>query len=510
MTKKVRTILKYVGLFSIVFFTIISCEKEIEDIGVDLIENKKFKTGDFVTEVLSETENVEKVPANNLGQYLLGLYSDSEFGVLKGSVVSQLLLPTIGTAYDYGDNAAIDSVLLFIPYQSTRIENAADGKPLFELDSIFGNTDNEFKFGVYELETFLNTLDPEDPSKNMIYYSDKVFEKSDTPFYLDDFKVNANDTVAYIKRYMPDGITVYDIDTIKESATNPSPTIKLPLNESMIQEIFVDNASGTEFSSLEAFLHYFRGFYLEATELNTNKSHLLSLALGARMVIYYSNDQDEASGVDMNGNGVSGEQDVRISESYIFYFGTNKSNVLDRDYSESMQSGPNRLYVQGAAGSIATIDLFADMDLPELQENQYLINGANLTFYIDRNASSDIIPQQLFIYNHQENEQILDVMTGGINEIRGYLERDVDGNPEKYIFRIVDYVSEVLKASDPENLVTLGIKVYNPTDAPSSVLDTIVSDYNWMPHGVVLYDQSESAGDKRVKLDIYYSQSKEN
>ena len=277
MTTKVVTILKYVGLFTFVFFTIISCEKEIEGIGLDIIGNTKFSTGNFSSEVDTDNENVDRVPANRISQYLLGLYADNEFGSVKGSIVSQLLLPSVGNNYDYGTNAAIDSVIIFIPYQSTKQEDATDGKPVFKIDSVMGDSEVQFKLSVYELETFLNTLDPADPSKEMVYYSDKVFEKSSTPFYSDNFKINPNDTVAYIKRYMPDGITVYDTDTIK--TTTVSPSIKLALNEAMIQQIFVDNASGPEFESLDAFTHYFRGFYIEATELATNKSHLISLSM---------------------------------------------------------------------------------------------------------------------------------------------------------------------------------------------------------------------------------------
>lgn len=310
---------------------------------------------------------------------------------------------------------------------------------------------------------------------------------------------------------MPDGITVFDTDTIKE--TNASPVLKLPLDEDMIQQIFVDNASGSEFSSLDEFTKYFRGFYLEATEATTNKSHLISLALtSARMVIYYSNDQDEADGQDLNDNDIDGEQGVRIKESFSFSFAsTNKSNVLERDYSVEKQSGPNRLYVQGAAGSLATIDLFEGTDLPGLQDDNLLITGANLTFYVDQNASSDIVPEQLFIYNYEDNLQLIDVLTYGIAGIGGYLERDDDGNPYKYVFNINNYISELFISQDPDDLVTLGVKVYNnPSDSPSSTIDEEISDFSWTPKGVVLYDQSEESGDKKVQLEIFYSKLRDN
>lgn len=507
MTTRVVTFLKYIGLFSFVFFTIISCEKEIEGLGVNIIDNNKFSTGDSIFKVNTNTVNVDRVPANLISQYLLGVYSDNEFGEIKGSIVSQISLPAVGTDYNYGTNAAIDSVIIFIPYQSTKLDSTIGGKPLFKLDSIFGNQNVEFKLGVYELETFLNTLDPNDPSKKMVYYSDKVFEKSSSPFYLEDFKVNHNDTVAYIKRYMPNGTTVYDTDTIKQA--NSAPTIKLPLNEAMIKQIFVDNASDPGFASQETFNRYFRGFYIEATELETNKSHLMSLAMTtARMSIYYSNDQNEGTEVDLNGNGIKGEQGVRIKETYEFVFGSNKSNVLQRAYPTPHQSGSERLYVQGAAGSVATVDLFSNLteeEIDALRTNKYLITDASLTFYVDQNAASNIAPEQLFIYNYEDNLQIIDMMTEGIATVGGRLERDDDGNPYKYTFKIIDYISRVLSSNDPADLVTLGIKVYNPTDSPSTLLDTAIKEYSWIPQGVVLYNQSESAGNKKVQLEIKYS-----
>ncbi|NEW80737.1 MAG: DUF4270 domain-containing protein, partial [Gelidibacter sp.] len=337
-------------LFSIVFFTIISCEKEIESIGVNLVNNNNFSTDKQITDVTTANKNITKVPASGIAQYLLGVYSDNEFGTLKASIVSQLALPTVGTAYNYGTNYGIDSVLMFIPYQSTKsADKYTNGKPKFSIDSVFGDANVEFKLGIYELGTFLNTLDPNDPSKPAIYYSDKEFQKGDTPFYSGNFKVNPNDTVAYIKRYMPNGITSYKMDTIK--ATDKSPSIKIPLNESLIKQIFVDNAAGAEFQSLDNFQRYFRGFYIEAEALTSNKSHIVSLNMAnARMVIYYSKDEDEGATVDLNGNKINGELGVRTKHNFEFAFGAIKSNVLKRDLAPH-QSGEDRLYVQGAAGS---------------------------------------------------------------------------------------------------------------------------------------------------------------
>jgi len=509
MAIKVVNALKYLGLFSTVFFTLISCEKEIESIGVNLVNNNNFTTDKNITEVITANKNIDNVPASGIAQYLLGVYSDNEFGTLSASIVSQLNLPAIGEAYNYGTNYGIDSVLMIIPYQSTKsAEKYIDGKPKFSIDSVFGNPEVEFKLGIYELKTFLNTLDPNDPSKPAIYNSDKEFQKGNEAFYSGNFKINPDDTVAYIKRYMPDGVTSYTKDTIKQ--TDKSPTIKIPLNENLIKQIFVDNAAGADFESLDAFQRYFRGFFIEATALSSNKSHLVSLAMAnAKMVIYYSNDEDEGTdttvtGKDLNGNGINGEGIVRVKHSFEFTFGAIKSNVLKRDLAPH-QSGENRLYVQGAAGSMATIDLFKNENIIDLQKNNWLINDANLIFYVDQNAASNIVPEQLFIYNYTENLQFTDVMTEGLVAVGGLLERDENGKPYRYVFKITDYISKLLTLDEPLELVKIGLKVFNPSDVPVNILDVKIKDFSWTPKGVVLFGDDPSFGDKRVKLEISYT-----
>ena len=355
----------------------------------------------------------------------------------------------------------------------------------------------------------MNALDPEDPSKLAIYYSDKEFLKDETSLFSGNFKVNPSDTVSYIKRYMADGITVYDKDTIKQADLSPS--INIPLNENMIQQLFVDNAASAAFGSTDDFQHYFRGLYIEAEELGNDKSHIVSLNMAnAKMTIYYSNDEDEAVGVDLNDNGTTGEQGVRVKKEYVFLFGAIKSNVLVRDDSNTKASGEDRLYVQGAAGAIATVDLGIE-NLTDLRNRNLLITSANLIFYVDQNALSNIVPEQLFLYNYDDNEQILDMMTEGISTIGGLLERDEDGKPYRYVFKITDYISELLKKLDAGelssvDLVTLGLKVYNPSDLPSSFIDTTIKNFSWTPKGVVLFGNDINAGDKRIKFEFFYSE----
>ena len=65
---------------------------------------------------------------------------------------------------------------------------------------------------------------------------------------------------------------------------------------------------------------------------------------------------------------------------------------------------------------------------------------------------------------------------------------------------------DVIKDSDdPVDLVKLGIKVYNSSDAPTSTTDLTIKNYSWNPKGVVLFNNNTNAGDKRIKLEISYT-----
>ena len=504
MTTKVVNRIKYISISTFVFLAIVSCEKPIDNIGASLVNNNTFSSNSITTEVVAVNENVSKVPISNTGQFLLGVYNDDEFGKLKASIITQLSLAQTGSSYFYGTNTAIDSVILNIPYQATKISNYADGKPQFSIDSVIGNTDNEFKLSIYELKTFLNTLDPNDPTKTQIYYTDKVFDKESTAMYSGNFKINPNDTVSYIKRYMPDGITVFDRDTIKQ--TNLNPSINIPLDENLIKQLFVDTAGTSEFETIDNFQHIFRGLYIEADELTNSHAHLISLNLStANMTIYYSDDEDEGSATDLNGNGIYGELGVRVKHKYIFPFGTVKSNFLKRDYSNSKLSGSNKLYVQGAAGSIAIINILGAEDINALRKNNWLINDASLTLYVDQNASSNIAPKRLLLYNYDDHLQLKDLITEGKSSFGGDLVLDSNGNPYKYVFKITDYISGVLSQTNPTSVSKLGLKVFNTSDDPTNYLDTSIKDFSWNPKGVVLYGNDASFQDKRVTLTISYS-----
>ncbi len=517
MTTRFMNGIKSVFLFCIALLGIISCEKDFEDVGVSLVDNNLFNTDSIHVDVVAYSRNIDSSRVDNLPIYNLGVHNDPNFGEINASFVTQL---GVSIGYDFGLNPVIDTVIIDIPYFSTReSEDNTDGTPNFSLDSILGDQEVEYTMKVSRLATFLNTLDPDDPTRNKRYYSDETYNGS-TELYSDSFRPNKNDTVLYVKRNFFEGEE--SIDTVKTENINP--TIKLALDEAEIERIFITEVTENNVSSLENFTQYFRGFLFEA---EGNDGTLMSLRMSdATFNIYYTNEiLTDEDGTDLNGDGDTDDLQVPVKTKQTLslpFLGIRTSNYT-RNYTgsvgESFINAPNtvdgeeNLYVQGSAGSIAEIELFKNPDLlDEIRAKNWLINGAILDIYVVDDVTNQNVPERLYLYRADENSVIRDVVTeSAVAGIGGILERDDDTNrPIRYRFSITDYMSEVLKLDDALEISKLALKVYHPTDEIDfRNIDTIVRNFSWIPKGVVLRGNKDTGGvdETRLKLIIYYTEN---
>ena len=151
--------------------------------------------------------------------------------------------------------------------------------------------------------------------------------------------------------------------------------------------------------------------------------------------------------------------------------------------------------------------MFDQETLDYLREERFLINEAKLVFYVDGNQGE--LPDQLFLYKYDFNSYISDYYTSvgfGPDAYGGILEYDDLGNPEKYTFRITNYISQVLSSSEPIASSKLALRNFVETDdLNNSRLDSTVQDWNFIPKDVVLYGNRPETNDKRLKLEIYFS-----
>ncbi len=519
MNGHLKSSVRFVLLFAVVLFAVIACEKDFEDIGVNLVDNNLFNTKDTTFEIVANTRNVDSSRVDLLPRYTLGVYRDNEFGLLESSIVTQVGLPASLSTLDFGLNPVLDTVIFEIPYFAVNDEPFDDGKPNFILDSVYGDINTKYELRVSELQTFLNTLDPEDPTKLKSYYSDEEYLAKTTFFAIDTFTPNPLDTVLYVTRELLD-----DIDTLKREPLLP--TLKVPFKRDLIKTIFIDNPSGTEFESEENFVNYFRGLLIEAKEVSGGGS-MMTLDLNqAGFTIYYTNEilTDEED-VDLNNDGDTDDLQVPVKtrQTAFFPLAALRAANYSRDYTGSVVEteinspdlvlGKEKLYVQANGGSEIELDLFSslsDEQLEELRSQNWLINAAFIDFYVDSDFSDGEIPNRLYMYNADNNSILLDVVsearTFGID---GNVDRDDDGNAIKYQFLITDYISEILKAENPRELSKLAVKTYHSTDNIISALDTIVKDFSWNPRGIVLKGNNLPLDPERLRLRIYYTEDPE-
>ena len=545
MLKKFLRLLKYLGAVTGVLLAVISCEKDFKNVGVDIVDNNLFTTGRYdVENITSYGVNIDKNKTNRLDSYLLGTYEDANFGTLTASVVTQLGLTNPNP--DFGSNAVIDSVLLNIPLEATLdgTQEATDPNdpnetinvPNFVLDSIWNSgTDHTFNLKIFELGTYLNNLDPNDPTKINKYYSDDSFLKLGQ-LYNANIYPDRNDTIMVIKRrkYADDNLipaerVIFKYDTIVNAEKKPS--IKIPFDNETFKTRFQDMSASTEFASNADFQHYFRGLFLEASNTG-NGTSLLSLKLSqASFTIYYSETsfQDEDEGVDLDGNGITGETNVAVGEGKSLDFPLRNIlvNLYDRDYSgfpiENYLNNPNttqgsdKLYISGAAGSDAVIHLFGEdtntNNIPDeleiLRTHQWLINDAKLYLYVNSDNTGNPVPERLYLYKIDSNGdayQTYDALTLGSDLLGGRLVKDSDGNPDYYLFHITNYISEVIQSDTEVPITDFGVKTFVQNDVPLQTTDSIMREYNDNFKNIILNGNLPVAADRRIKLEIYYSE----
>jgi hypothetical protein len=298
---------------------------------------------------------------------------------------------------------------------------------------------------------------------------------------------------------------VYDKDTLK--GTNWRPEIRFKLDAIAINYLkskLMENSSSEVFTTQETFESYFNGFYIQASSNGTD-GHLMELSLASsKLEILYSNKENESSNEDLDSDGIPGEGEVNIKKTATYFFGSSKANVFERNYANISRES-DRLFVQGAAGEEAVVQLeVSDEDLEKIRSKNWLVTKATISVFVDQQYIENI-PERLYIYNKNDNAHVLDAIASGAVAVGGLLEyenKDGEEVPLKYTFSVTDYFSEVLKI-DSESIIELGIKVYNETYANISGGSSSL-DYNWNPKGVVLLDESDVHGEKKLQLELKF------
>jgi hypothetical protein len=518
--------------YSLAIFALIlgfaSCSEDFNSIGTEIVGEQGLDIAvNRDASVVAYSRKLAPFRSNGLGKYQLGVYSDPVFGDAQVSILSQIALNAADP--DFGENATVDSVHIYIPYLSTATE-VVDEATTYTLDSVYGLA--PFHLELFESNYFLRALDPSsDFEENQNYYTDQGS-------LFDDFLgASLLDLPDFLPS--PDEIVLIEGEGEDEVITRLTPGLRASLPNEFFQERIIDMAGSPEFLSNTNFRDYFRGINLKATNASPNGT-LLSLNLAAAIIeISYSfDDEDEESGrnnaaFELNFSGIAVNT----------FTNTLTPTIADDLVNVDRVNGEENLYLRGGAGIMTVIELFGDEDsigyndnglvnqpngtpdeIDEIRQQGWIINEANLVFHVNQDimVGGDTEPERIFIYDLKNNRRLRDFdldptvnVSPSIDAITthlGRLERGDDTKGDSYKIRITNYVNDLINRDSTS--VKLGLvvaqNVVNPNflqmrNTQSPGIDFVPEISLQSPEGTVLYGNATPNEEKRLTLEIYYT-----
>lgn len=525
--------LKNFAVVILLISSFIACDKDFVSLDSDIINNDTathFTTDAMRFDVVTYNKKLNPVQTNNLPINLLGVYNNSLYGTTIGSIVTKI--SPISYDPSFGENVVLDSVILTIPYFSKVVETKEDGEKIYALDSVFGSA--PIKLSIFENNYFLRDFDPNaeigTPQK---YYSDGSTGSGQiSPSQLEGKLLL--DTIGFV----PSKKEIILLDNEGKVSTRLAPSLRLDMDTAFWKEKIIDKKDSTELSNANNFNNYFRGIYFKAEAIGLEGSALMINFnnTNANITMYYTRD-------------TSTENNTRISGIYSFSFRDKSVNFISELNFQiptgNETVGDEKLYLKGAQGSLAVIDLFngiiqdpdtgldiSQFDYFKSKKGKWLINEANIVFYVDQASVEGLNePDRIYLYNLEKGIPLVDYFRDAENNIApinsrinhlGRLER-VDNDPDekgiKYKMRITEHINSIL-LNDSTN-VKLGLAVSTNVNLEGTSIQPSVLTTNELvnkvpisailtPKGTVLFGNNTTVDEKKVYLEIYYTEPKNN
>lgn len=543
---KMKYILPKIGAIMVVIIALASCEEDFSNINTNIIDQNFNTELDESRTVIAYSKKISAVQTNGLPAYQLGIYNDPVYGKTTANLLAQVVLGTGDTDPDFGQCTVLDSVVLYMPFFS---ESAVVGEETtYTLDSIFGN--QPINISLYESNLFLRDFDP---NSNFEEFQ-KYYSNQGPDFKNQIITGGINNLMYTIEDFVPNNephtilVTQSNEQGAQEEVLQELPPgIRVKLPVAFFEEKIIENEGSLALLNNNNFREFFRGIYFEVESASDNGNLFLFDLAGAnseilnnaRISLFYTfksltgNETCEDEGLD--------EFDGDIN----LFFNGISVNVFEDDVPAEIETalatanvseGEETLYVRGGEGALTIIELFGDDtdnngvadELEDLRDKGWLINEANLIFYVDQDKidGGSAEPERLIIYDTKNGRRLIDFdfdLTSNaepidaITEHLGRLERGSDGNGEFYKIRITSHLSDIIN-NDSIN-VPLGLIVSQNVTEPAfqslegelvprpgiSIEDIPISGVI-APQGTVLFGNNTSNTSKRLKLQIFYTE----
>lgn len=549
-----------------------SCDKKFNDVGAEILPSNSFQGKRAFYPVGVTHALVDVVQTNNGTVLQLGERSDDLFGTTSAAIVSQLTLSSYSPMFgaytaqqevsdNFDEQEAVTNVWLEIPFftnqkdsdndglidifdiddtnpnsdsdgdgasdivernngtnprnpdtdgdgildgEDTETKNPNPDGKFYDVDSLFGNREATFEIEINKLTYFLRQLDP-----------DKNFEKNQA--YFSDFQIDS-----YIDQQLGSEQTQLDLnEIILEEKDNLSPRLRVPLNKTVFKELIIDHEGEEELSTLEQWTNYFRAISIETQHFSAPLMMLLDIN---KMVVrveytYKLKEVDSTTGEEFK------------TKDFLLYGGPIKFNTLTQTTLPSAElnaivaSSSEQVAIGGGLGSVATISLFEDTQvLDELRANSWLLNEANLTFYVDKEAVERLnlnLPDRLYVYNANTLMPILDFeqdasSVASRNKIiyGGFLIEEDE--KQYYKIRITDHLRNVIRKDSTNVPLRLALTDVFPASTSIIMSEVKESHVSKIPAGAVSTPKAgifiganptePSLADLKLQLELFYTE----
>ncbi|MGB5498839.1 MAG: DUF4270 family protein [Maribacter sp.] len=419
-----------------------------------------------------------------------------------------------------------------------------------DIDSIYVNSqiinsqiETSFHLKVERSTYFLRDLDPNTNFQEaQEYYSSQQFSPSFVSDVLFEGDYAITDNQLLLDQF--DNSSTADINESQQKAIL-DPGIRVALDKDFFQENLIDKEGAAELLSQVNFNDFIRGIHLSTEAISDDVMMLLDMK-DAAITIYYNYNR-----VDTNETADDTSDDEIITENaqYVlsslteqngFVNGNAINTFNDEMYpatiGDALNMGVNasKLYLKGGAGTYTEIKLFAEDEnesqalIDQIKANNWIINEANLVFYVDRetldNEGDVLEPLRLYLYNAEDNlplfnrntedtDQTTIPLLGSFLNYDGIISKSSDGKGEKYTIRITEHINNILireSNNSPLGLTLtpdiefIGINTAMMTDG--NEIDLPVAQ-TLSPLGTVLFGGLPENGDKKLKLEIFYTET---
>lgn len=565
--------LKYVSLFLLVALACIACDKEFNAIDSDVIgeRNTSFNARTSVFEVLAYNKKLDAVQINNLGSSLLGFYNDPIYGQTTASLVAQVTPLTIDPKF--GTNAVLDSVILNIPYFSRATGGANNGIPEYTLSNQYGDANAPIKLTIYRNNFFLRNFTPTSQTNTGPNYFSNAsnVDKANNYARTENLLINFDDNVGELLYESDDEGFIPSANAIvlsNSSATPSAPALRINIaneasDKTFWSSLILEQEGNIVLSNNNEFQNYFRGLYIKAEPINNNGQMILlnTVSTESKITIHYTTDST-----------VAGE---RVQGAYVLNLTSNRVNPYINTFTPNLQNGDNvngdeKLYIKGAEGNMAIVDLFNGIvncdetntqetaldcfkkTYRQLNEDGYilktgeqvsddgnfivrngifvlkrLINEAKLIIYEDEsvaatNENHDF--DRIYVYDLENNTPTLDYQFDNTDnttnpELSKFISlglRRTDESGTQYKIILTEHLNSIL-FNDSTN-TKLGLVLSNDVNITrnseilesTDLLTSVPSASILSPRGTVLHGTNTSVNnsDKKMRLEIFLTEQK--